>query len=165
MWPQRELPPLPQAMQLLQNLRDAGAQFSSVMLDIEGDNWGPPYSAASNQEFVMTLVNAFADAKVPVAIYCGWQFESFFGANFTSLSHLPLIYAHYDNTPSYDLTPNIYTVILYHFDGANRYIDITDNLFGGWSAPAGKQFFDGANGEQVCGSGALDWDWSQTPWW
>jgi hypothetical protein len=144
MWPERALPPLPQAMQLLQNLRDGNAEYSSVMLDIEGDNWGS-HSAASNQEFVMTLVNAFADAKVPVAIYCGWQFESFFGANFTSLNHLPLIYAHYDNTPSY--------------------IDIADNLFGGWSLPSGKQFFDGANGEQVCGSGGLDWDWSQTPWW
>ncbi len=144
MWPQRALPPLPQAVALLSNLRQADALFDSVMLDIEGDNW-LNYSVASNQAFVLGLVSVFADANVPVAVYSGWQFEDIFGANFTALSHLPLIYPHYDNTPSY--------------------VDISDNLYGGWAAPAGKQFFDGAASEQVCGSGALDWDWSQKPWW
>jgi len=144
MWPQRALPPLPQAVALLSNLRQANSKFDSVMLDIEGDNW-LNYSVASNQAFVLALVSVFADADVPVAVYSGWQFADIFGANFTALNHLPLIYPHYDNIPSY--------------------VDISDNLYGGWVAPAGKQFFDGAASEQVCGSGALDWDWSQKPWW
>jgi hypothetical protein len=144
MWPQRALPPVVQANQLLMNLELAGAQYSSIMLDIEGDNW-LAHTPQDNQEFVMSLVDVFQAAGVPVAIYCSWQFNSTFGTSFTALSDLPLIYAHYDNIPSY--------------------VDIQDSLFGGWSSPAGKQFFDGMAGEQVCSSGMLDWDWSETPWW
>lgn len=144
MWPQRTLPALPQATQLLRNLRAANAQFTSIMLDIEGSDWSA-YNASSNQDFVLSLVSAFADSNVPVAIYCGFFFNNIFGSNFTALNHLPLIYAHYDNIPSY--------------------VDFIDNKFGGWGHASGKQFIDGVVGEQVCGSGALDWDWSHEPWW
>jgi hypothetical protein len=58
---------------------------------------------------------------------------------------LPLIYAHYDDIPSY--------------------VDAHGTLFGGWAGPSGKQFWDGGAGETECGSMALDWDWSATPWW
>jgi hypothetical protein len=120
MWPQRALPPRLQALELLQRLNDAHVAFDSVMLDIEGDNWlTPPYNYSSNRDFVLALVDVFAAAKVPVAVYCGWQFNAIFGSDFTSLSHLPLIYAHYDNIPSY--------------------VDIADNMFGGWTSPSGKQ--------------------------
>ena len=148
MWPERSVNPLDQARQLLRHLADARVQYDSIMLDIEGSNWinGSLYTAIQNQDFVMALVNAFAEAGVPVAIYCsGSQFNQTFGSNFTSLSRLPLIYAHYDNIPSY--------------------VDIADSPFGGWPSPSGKQFFDGAGGEQICGSGVLDWDWSREPWW
>lgn len=30
---------------------------------------------------------------------------------------------------------------------------------------SGKQFWDGQKGEKMCGTGALDWDWSAEPFW
>ncbi len=89
----------------------------------------------------------------------------FWRANYISLNHLPLIYAHYDNIPLiYAHYDNIPSYIDYaHYDNIPSYIDISHSLFGGWSSPSGKLFFDGAVGEQVCGSDALDWDWSQSP--
>jgi hypothetical protein len=31
--------------------------------------------------------------------------------------------------------------------------------------PSGKQFWDGAQGETICGLHAIDWDWSAKPFW
>jgi hypothetical protein len=39
-----------------------------------------------------------------------------------------------------------------------------ENPVGGWKWAAGKQFWDGVDGESVCGA-HLDWDWSATPFW
>jgi hypothetical protein len=110
----------------------------------------------------MTLVDTFAAAKVPVAIYCrlrpqspfhdhktfsnltairSWQFPDFFGANFTSLSHLPLIYAHYDNIPSYvDIAGRVRGLDV---GLGARDVEVAhlaaETLFGGWASASGKQ--------------------------
>ena len=78
-----------------------------------------------------------------IVVYCGREWPDFFGNDFDTFSDLPLIYAHYDNVPSY-------------YDFSVKY--------GGWRTPSGKQFWDGVTGEQICGAD-LDWDWSAVPFW
>ena len=59
-----------------------------------------------------------------------------------------MVYAHYD------LVPSDY--------------DFVDTAPGGWTTPAGKQFWDGQQGEVLCedkGGKVMDWDWSPTPFW
>jgi len=144
MWPQREKDPNMQASSLLSHLEANRTAYDVLMLDIEGDNWYN-HSQAENRAFILALVGALEARGVRLAIYCNWVWPSYFGADFTALSRLPLIYAHYDNIPSF--------------------VDVHDTLFGGWAAASGKQFWDGGAGETICSSGALDWDWSAAPWW
>lgn len=67
----------------------------------------------------------FVLCSLCVLVYCGREWPDIFGSNFTAFSDVPLIYAHYDNVPSfYDFNP-----------------------YGGWDKPSGKQFWDGAQGE------------------
>ena len=176
MFPKRGMDPTLQVHQLLGNLTAQNVKFGQVMLDIEGSEWSG-YTNAENQVFINAIRAAFdavnqpitgtASAMLPssvclwcltpyvcsrrrfssaplsstrpcamlgvvgesgmalLAVYCGPEWPSIFGSSFTAFSDLPLIYAHYDNVPSfYDFTP-----------------------YGGWEKPAGKQFWDGADGE------------------
>jgi hypothetical protein len=43
--------------------------------------------------------------------------------------------------------------------------DFAPASYGGWKRASGKQFWDGQAGERLCGTGALDWDWSPEPFW
>jgi peptidoglycan hydrolase-like protein with peptidoglycan-binding domain len=143
MYPYRARSPVDQARELLANLTEQGVRYGAVMIDLEGDDWNA-YSHEQNQLYLLSLRKVFAEAGVPVTIYCGTQWNTYFGTNFTAFSDVPLIYAHYENVPSfYD----------YYYDA-----------FGGWSEPSGKQFWDGVAPEIVCGLG-LDWDWSPFPFW
>jgi hypothetical protein len=143
MFAQRYYDPAPQAQWLLGNLTAHNVRYQAIMLDIEGDKWGQ-YTQAENREFITALRAVFDAAGVNVTVYCGDEWPDFFGQNFTAFSDLPLMYAHYDNVPSfYDFYPG----------------------YGGWSAPAGKQFWDGSQGESICNSGELDWDWSNKRFW
>jgi peptidoglycan hydrolase-like protein with peptidoglycan-binding domain len=143
MFPQRYYDAAPQAQWLLGNLTQNNVRFQAVMLDIEGGKW-TQYTHEENQAFVAELRRVFDTAAVNVTVYCGDEWPDFFGSNFTAFSDLPLVYAHYDNVPSfYDFFPR----------------------YGGWDKPAGKQFWDGSQGEVICNSGALDWDWSSKRFW
>ncbi len=95
--------------------------------------------------FITGLRAGLEAGGATVVIYCGLGWNSYFGTNFTAFHDLPVIYAHYDNVPSF--------------------YDAVDNPYGGWPSPSGKQFWDGADGEVMCGTGALDWDWAPTPFW
>ena len=142
MFAQRYSDPSVQVRQLLANLTENNVTFNSIMLDIEGTKWSQ-YSHAENRAFLLALRSALEMANIRVTIYAGREWPDFFGENFTAFSDLPLIYAHYDNVPSfYDFVP-----------------------YGGWILPAGKQFWDGGGGEAICGTGDLDWDWSERPFW
>lgn len=70
------------------------------------------------------------------SVYCGREWPTIFGDNFTAFSGSPLIYAHYDLTPSFS-------------DTAGRV------MYGGWAEASGKQFWDGQGGEKMCGTGAV----------
>jgi hypothetical protein len=134
-----------QAGELLTTLRDNGVAFTSVMLDIEGDDWDH-YTPAENAAFLTALRGALEDAGAPnLVVYAGSSWAGWFGENYTRWADRPLVYAHYDNVPSF--------------------YDARDNVYGGWASPAGKQFWDGSAGEQLCGSGPLDWDWSPRRFW
>ena len=172
MFPVRADDPTTQAGQLLTTLTHEGVRFDSVMIDIEGDDWAkystvrsscgwvacfagcgdslyhhvpPVASQASNQVFITALRAGLEAGGARVVIYCGLDWNNYFGPDFHTFSDLPVAYAHYDNVPGF--------------------YDAVDNPYGGWSAPTAKQFWDGADGEQVCGTGALDWDWTPTPFW
>lgn len=113
------------------------------MLDVEGDKW-VEYSIEQNQQFLLELRAVFDSAGISLFMYSGSTWTRNFGENFTSFSDMPLIYAHYDNVPSF-----------YDYDYAP---------YGGWNFATGKQFFDGIEPEVLCGI-SLDWDWSPEPFW
>jgi peptidoglycan hydrolase-like protein with peptidoglycan-binding domain len=142
MFPIRAHDPLTQVPAMLKELAKHNVEYDAVMLDIEGQDWGK-YSQASNRDFMTKMKQAFAAAAVNVTIYCGREWPAYFGENFNIFAESPLVYAHYDNVPSF-----------YDFDS-----------YGGWKEPSGKQFWDGQQGERLCGTGALDWDWSPRPFW
>jgi peptidoglycan hydrolase-like protein with peptidoglycan-binding domain len=143
MFPQRTGDAAAQATMLMGNLSLYSVAYSAVMLDIEGAKWNS-YSHEDNRNFISALRETFNAAGVKVTVYCGREWPDYFGADFRNFSDVPLIYAHYDNIPSfYDFYPS----------------------YGGWTRPAGKQFWDGSQGESVCNTGALDWDWSPTRFW
>ena len=146
MFPVRAEDPAAQAAWLVGNLTAAGAKVDSIMLDIEGDDWVTNNrTQADNRAFVTALRAGLEAAGQRVTIYCGLQWNTYFGADWTAFKDLPVIFAHYDLVPSY--------------------YDFVDSPYGGWTAPAGKQIWDGQDGEVVCGTGPLDWDWSEKPFW
>jgi peptidoglycan hydrolase-like protein with peptidoglycan-binding domain len=146
MFPVRAEDPTAQAAWLVGNLTAAGAKVDSIMLDIEGDDWVTNNrTQADNRAFVTALRAGLEAAGQRVTIYCGLQWNTYFGADFDAFKDLPVIFAHYDLVPSY--------------------YDFVDSPYGGWTAPAGKQIWDGQDGEVVCGTGPLDWDWSLAPFW
>lgn len=116
------------------------------MLDVEGADWvSGGRTQAENRAFLLALRAGLEAAGQRVVVYCGLAWNTYFGPNFTAFSDCPVVYAHYD------LVPSTY--------------DFTDSPYGGWTAPAGKQFWDGQAGEVVCGAGDMDWDWSERPFW
>jgi peptidoglycan hydrolase-like protein with peptidoglycan-binding domain len=143
MFPQRIGDPVLQAQMLMANLSLNSVVYSAVMLDIEGSPW-EKYSQKENRDFISAIRKTLNSAGVNVTVYCGREWPTYFGHDFHDFADVPLIYAHYDNIPSY-----------YDFYPA----------YGGWTRPAGKQFWDGSQGESVCGTGALDWDWSEKRFW
>lgn len=143
MYPERYRDPTEQANELLANLTANAVKFGSVMLDVEGSKWNE-YSHEENQEFMLSLRAVFYQAGILMTMYCSSTWNTYFGSDFSAFQDMPLIYAHYDNVPSF-----------YDYDYAP---------FGGWAKAAGKQFWDGVNDEVVC-SISLDWDWSPEPFW
>lgn len=142
MYPERFADPTSQVNQLLGNLTTFNVKYKNVMIDVEGDDWFS-FTADENKDFMRALRNAFDTAGVPLTMYAGPQWVDYFGDGFNDFSDVPLIYAHYDNVPSF-----------YDFYAP----------YGGWEAPAGKQFWDGVDGEVICGL-SVDWDWSSSPFW
>lgn len=143
MYPNRNRDPAAQAAELVGNLTLNNVKYGLIMLDIEGDDWFD-YSIESNQEFMLGLRSIFDQYDQKLSVYCSALWETYFGTNFTAFSDTPLIYAHYDNIPSF-----------YDWDYAP---------YGGWKSASGKQFWDGVSPEIMCDI-ALDWDWSPAPFW
>lgn len=126
MYFERYRDPAAQATELLNNLTLYEVQYTAIMLDVEGDKW-TEFSAEENQAFMLSLRAVFDAANVPLIMYASNKWESYFGTDFTAFHDLPLIYAHYDNIPSF-----------YDWDFAP---------YGGWLQAAGKQFYDGIDPE------------------
>ena len=143
-FPVRAHDPTQEAAQILGNLSAAKVRYDNIMIDIEGNDWSS-YSQAENRDFISALRTGLEAGGAKIVVYCGSEWPQFFGANFTAFSDLPVVYAHYDNVPSY--------------------VDAVDHPYGGWAMPSGKQIWDGAQGETICGLGAIDWDWSAKPFW
>ena len=146
MFPVRALDPALQAAWLVSNLSAASVEYNTVMIDIEGDDWVTNNrTQADNRAFITALRSGLEAAGQKVVIYSGLQWNTYFGKDFTSFSDLPVVYAHYDLVPSF--------------------YDFLDSPYGGWVRPAGKQFWDGQDGQVTCGTAPIDWDWSDRKWW
>jgi hypothetical protein len=143
MFPERYSDPTSQAKQLLGNLTLFNVQYGSIMLDIEGNKW-TEYSTEENRQFMLELRAVFDAENIPMSMYCSSVWNTYFGSNFTAFNDIPLIYAHYDNVPSF-----------YDWDF---------DPYGGWEVASGKQFWDAQGQETLCGL-PLDWDWSPNPFW
>lgn len=143
MYPERFSSAQQQAEQLLANLTMYNVKYNAIMLDVEGDDWNS-FTQLENQQYMQTLRSTIESHGKKVFVYSSSVWNTYFGTNFTAFSDTPLVYAHYDNVPSF-----------YDYDFAP---------YGGWEVASGKQFWDGVEGEVVCGI-SLDWDWSPTPFW
>jgi hypothetical protein len=146
MFPVRADDPSLQASWLVSNLTAVGAVYNTIMIDIEGDDWVTDNrTQADNRAFITALREGLESNGQKIVIYSGLQWITYFGKDFTSFSDLAVVYAHYDLVPSF--------------------YDFYDSPYGGWTQPAGKQFWDGQQGEVLCGTGPIDWDWSERKWW
>ena len=146
MFPVRADDPSLQASWLVSNLTAVGAVYNTIMIDIEGDDWVTDNrTQADNRAFITALREGLESNGQKIVIYSGLQWITYFGKDFTSFSDLAVVYAHYDLVPSF--------------------YDFYDSPYGGWARPAGKQFWDGQQGEVLCGTGPIDWDWSERKWW
>ena len=185
MFPGRNGDPAAQATWLLGNLTVHAVRFENVMLDVEGADWSQ-HTAAENAEFMLAIKRVFDDAGVKITVYAGRQWPSYFGNKFSAFAQLPLVYAHYDLVPSFckskyrqrphTVAPSTFGRFTLSWNRActaftdmhapeSGLDDFPAGSYGGWSVPAGKQFWDGQEGERLCGTGALDWDWSPEPFW
>jgi peptidoglycan hydrolase-like protein with peptidoglycan-binding domain len=143
MYAERFYDPVLQMNSFIDQLTKNNVKFGNVMIDIEGSDWYS-FTFEQNQEYLLTIKNMLEAANLTITIYAGAAWDSYFGTDFTAFSDYPLIYAHYDNVPSF-----------YDYDYAP---------FGGWSQASAKQFYDGIEPEVVCNL-SLDWDWSPTKFW
>lgn len=143
MFPSRDGDPSSQVKTLVNNLREADVDFGAVMLDVEGDDYWLPHSQEDNRAFMDAIKKALEDLNQRYFVYSGSKWPDYFGDDYTAFSHVPLVYAHYDNVPSF----------------YDYYM-----VYGGWETPAGKQFYDGIDPEILCDI-PLDWDWSPSAFW
>jgi hypothetical protein len=109
----------------------------------EGDYWFD-FSQEENCLFMDALKSELLAQGRRYFVYAGSQWPVYFGDNYSAYADVPLIYAHYDNIPSF-----------YDSDYAP---------YGGWARASGKQFFDGLAPEVLCDL-PLDWDVSPEPFW
>ncbi|EGC32614.1 hypothetical protein DICPUDRAFT_81570 [Dictyostelium purpureum] len=122
-----------QAVSLVNHLKDTGANFGMIWLDIEGPGlyWGDDQGA--NQAFFNELISGLESVGAHIGIYTSESQWIPIMGDWAGGASYPLWYAHYDGNPSFsDFSP-----------------------FAGWSSPAIKQYNDqGLN----CGVGAdLNW--------
>ena len=143
MFPHRYAEPTTQVIELLNNLTIYNVTYGAVMIDIEGDDW-IDFTQEENRQFMLELRSVFDSENISMTIYTGATWDRNFGDNFTDFSDLPLIYAHYDNIPSF--------------------YDYNYSPYGGWEVASGKQFWDAVDDEIVCDI-SLDWDWSPISFW
>merc|ERR1711871_198318 len=123
--------PAGQVRDTVNTLKNQGADFGMLWLDIEGSQyWG---SQSANQQFFEGLVSASQEMNVKLGVYTSEsQWEPIMGS-YSGGSSYPLWYAHYDGSQSFsDFRP-----------------------FGGWSKPNIKQF---RGTTTVCGAG-VDENW------
>jgi len=101
--------------------------YGMIWMDVEtnpssGCSWSS-YSGSSNCDYIQDLVNAVkAKGGVPGIYASQYMWSTIVGSTYgcTSVSNVPLWYAHYDNSPSFS--------------------DWSSVSFGGWSSPAMKQY-------------------------
>ncbi|KJE96725.1 lysozyme [Capsaspora owczarzaki ATCC 30864] len=125
--------PADQIRNMVNNLRNAGASFGMIWLDIEGSGWSS--STSANIDFIQSMAQELINLGVSFGTYTSYsQWSPITGnANINALSSRPLWYAHYDNEPSFD--------------------DFSS--FGGWSKPAIKQY----DGDATACSVGVDKNW------
>eukprot|EP01089_Gocevia_fonbrunei_P018135 TRINITY_DN6067_c0_g2_i1.p1 TRINITY_DN6067_c0_g2~~TRINITY_DN6067_c0_g2_i1.p1 ORF type:complete len:240 (-),score=52.82 TRINITY_DN6067_c0_g2_i1:81-800(-) len=114
--------------EIVHNLKTQGVNYGMLWFDIEQCN-GCWNDAASNFAFITTAIKAAQNLGVKVGVYSSnYEWAQTVGGA-TGLSNLPLWYADWDNVQSFTDWPG--------------------TAFGGWNAPAIKQYYDHGNGN--CG--------------
>ena len=109
----------------------------------------------------------------PVVIYAGRNWDAWFGG-WTGLSDLELVYAHYDQIPSYrDWCVRVFwlaqvlvrpLLFFYCFTNDSVANGRYGQPYGGWKKPAAKQLWDHDDGPaKACGL-EIDWEWSDEQW-
>jgi len=117
-------------------LQDANANFTMFWFDIEGGSQYWSTDISFNQQFFEDMMNEAAKLQIQTGVYTNLnEWTPIMGSSYTGGSKLPLWYAAYQTPPQEN------------FDDYNP--------FGGWSAPAAKQY---AGDAVLCGID-LDLNW------
>ncbi|KAF8355417.1 hypothetical protein PRIPAC_97040 [Pristionchus pacificus] len=115
-------------------LRNGGAKFGTLWLDVEIYNWGSDLKA--NQQFILDMVAQCKSMGVTVGIYTNnnnWQ--NIVGIDWAGVSAYPLWWANYNGAANF-----------------NNF-----KPFGGWSKPAIHQYSGDVKGP--CSVGNVDMNW------
>lgn len=122
-----------QAEDTVSYLKENGARFGTIWVDIEAPNlWTSDKSV--NRKVFQNLINGLKNRGANPGVYTSKsQWCQIMGCDFTAGSAYPLWYPHYDGRPSFsDFAP-----------------------FGGWSSPYAKQYNGGSD---ICSINAdLNW--------
>jgi len=124
--------PAGQVTAAVNNLKNNGAPFGMLWLDIEGTQYWSS-STSSNIAFISSMINQAKALGINLGVYTSNSQWSPITGGWTGASALPLWYAHYDSNPSFS----------------------DFSAFGGWNTPAIKQYVGDAS---VCGAG-IDKNW------
>jgi len=109
-----------------------GYNYGMIWIDIEIRAWNDDF--ATNQQFILDIVDQVKKRGVPVGVYTSYHnWENIVGINWEGIKEVPLWYAHWDRATNFnDFKP-----------------------FGGWTKPVMKQY---ASDLSLCGMDEVDQD-------
>ncbi|GMS78364.1 hypothetical protein PENTCL1PPCAC_540, partial [Pristionchus entomophagus] len=115
-------------------LKNAGAKFGTLWLDVEIYNW--PSNQANNRQFILDMVSECKSLGVTVGIYSNNNnWKSIVGIDWNGVDKYPLWWANYNGAANF-----------------NNF-----KPFGGWSKPAIHQYSGDVKG--ACSVGNVDLNW------
>jgi len=107
-----------QAHDAVANLKNNGASFGMLWIDVEGGSTYWSTNKNTNAAFLQEMANTLSSLGVRYGVYANWNSWAEIAGTWSGLSSVPIWYPHYDGLKSFsDFKP-----------------------FGGWTKPSIKQY-------------------------